>query len=152
MSRIPVFVIWRCEAVTTDPTFENSTVPSSLSVLAEFLKATISFVTSTYLPTYLSTNLFIYLSTHLPIHPSIHLPTYLPIYIHNYLHIYLSTYLPIYLPIYLSSTYLSTYLPTYLCPFVLPSGWNNSAPSGRIFIKFDTRLLFDNLLRKCNFL
>ena len=25
-----------------------------------------------------------------------------------------------------------------VCPFVLPSTWNNSAPKGRIFPKFDT--------------
>ena len=32
-----------------------------------------------------------------------------------------------------------------------PSGWNNWAPTGRIFMKFDIWVLFDNLSRKFQF-
>ena len=28
---------------------------------------------------------------------------------------------------------------------VCPSAWNNSAPTGRIFIKFDNEIFFENL-------
>ena len=70
MSRIPVFGIRRYEAIATDPTFENSVVPSFVGAFAELRKATISFVTTTYLRTYL----FIYLLPYLPTpHPSIYL-------------------------------------------------------------------------------
>jgi len=34
---------------------------------------------------------------------------------------------------------------------VRPSAWNNSAPTGRIFIKFDIRGFFENLLRNFKF-
>ena len=34
---------------------------------------------------------------------------------------------------------------------VCPSTWNNSAPSGRVFIKFDISVFFENLSRKFKF-
>jgi hypothetical protein len=34
---------------------------------------------------------------------------------------------------------------------VCPSAWNNSAPTGRIFMKFDIYVFFENLLRKFKF-
>ena len=34
---------------------------------------------------------------------------------------------------------------------VRPSAWNNSAPTGRIFVKFDIQVLFENLWIKINF-
>ena len=37
------------------------------------------------------------------------------------------------------------------CPSVHLSAWNNSAPTGRIFMKFDIGLFFENLLRKVKF-
>jgi hypothetical protein len=36
-------------------------------------------------------------------------------------------------------------------PSVRPSAWNNSAPTGRIFMKFDTLVLFGKLLTKFKF-
>jgi hypothetical protein len=38
-----------------------------------------------------------------------------------------------------------------VCPSVRPSAWNNSAPTGRIFIKFHISVFFNNLSRKCKF-
>jgi hypothetical protein len=35
-----------------------------------------------------------------------------------------------------------------VCPSVRPSAWNNSAPTGRIFMKLDLWVFFENLLRK----
>jgi len=35
--------------------------------------------------------------------------------------------------------------------YVRPSAWNNSAPTGRIFIKFDIWVFLENLSRKFNF-
>ena len=37
------------------------------------------------------------------------------------------------------------------CLSVCPSAWNNSAPTGRIFIWFDIAVFFENLLRKFQF-
>jgi len=37
------------------------------------------------------------------------------------------------------------------CLFVRPSAWNNSSPSGRIFLKFDTWVFFEHLTRKFKF-
>ena len=36
-------------------------------------------------------------------------------------------------------------------PPVRLSAWNNSVPTGRIFMKFDIRLFFENTLRKFKF-
>ena len=36
--------------------------------------------------------------------------------------------------------------------FVRPFAWNNSAPTGRIFMKFDIWGIFENLLRKLSFI
>jgi len=33
-----------------------------------------------------------------------------------------------------------------------PSAWNNSAPTGRIFMKFYMRVFFENLSRKSSFI
>ena len=38
-----------------------------------------------------------------------------------------------------------------VCSSVHPFTWNNSAPTGRIFIKFDIRVLFENLWKKFQF-
>ena len=38
-----------------------------------------------------------------------------------------------------------------VCPSVRPSAWNNSAPTGRIFMKFDIWIFFENLSKKFNF-
>jgi hypothetical protein len=35
-----------------------------------------------------------------------------------------------------------------VCPYVRPSAWNKSAPTGRIFIEFDKRVFGENLLRR----
>jgi len=35
--------------------------------------------------------------------------------------------------------------------YVRPSAWNNSAPTGRIFMKFDIWVFFENLSRKLKF-
>jgi hypothetical protein len=41
---------------------------------------------------------------------------------------------------------------TYVCPFVRPSAWKNSVPTGRIFMKFDVgAFFFENLSRKLKF-
>jgi hypothetical protein len=37
------------------------------------------------------------------------------------------------------------------CPSVCPSPWNNSAPTGWTFMKFDIRIYFQNLSRKFKF-
>jgi hypothetical protein len=37
------------------------------------------------------------------------------------------------------------------CLSVRPSAWNNSAPTGRIFMKFNIRGFFENLSRKLKF-
>jgi hypothetical protein len=37
------------------------------------------------------------------------------------------------------------------CPSVRPPAWNNSAPTGRIFIKFNIWVFLENLLRKFKF-
>jgi hypothetical protein len=37
------------------------------------------------------------------------------------------------------------------CVPVRPSAWNNLAPTGRIFMKFDVLLLFENLSGKFRF-
>jgi hypothetical protein len=37
------------------------------------------------------------------------------------------------------------------CPSVRLPAWNNSAPNGRIFMKFDIRVFLENLLRKFKF-
>jgi len=34
---------------------------------------------------------------------------------------------------------------------VRPSAWNNSAPIGRVFLKYDVWVFLENLSRKCNF-
>ena len=34
------------------------------------------------------------------------------------------------------------------CLIVRPSAWNIYAPTGRIFLNFDTRIFFENLSRK----
>ena len=39
----------------------------------------------------------------------------------------------------------------FVCLFVWPSAWNNSAPTGRIFIKFCIWVFFENLPSKYNF-
>jgi hypothetical protein len=39
----------------------------------------------------------------------------------------------------------------HVCPSVCTSAWNNSAPNGRIFIKFDIRAFLENLSRKFKF-
>jgi len=36
-------------------------------------------------------------------------------------------------------------------PFIWPSAWNNSAPTGQNFMKVDIQLFFKNLLRKFKF-
>jgi hypothetical protein len=36
----------------------------------------------------------------------------------------------------------------FVCLFVHPSAWNNSVPTGRIFIKFDMWFVFENLSRR----
>ena len=38
-----------------------------------------------------------------------------------------------------------------VCPSVRPSAWNNSAPTGRIVMKVDIWVFFENLLRKFKF-
>ena len=38
-----------------------------------------------------------------------------------------------------------------VCLSVRPSAWNNSAPPGRIFTKFDIGIFFENILRKSKF-
>jgi hypothetical protein len=45
----------------------------------------------------------------------------------------------------------SEYQLNHFRPFVSPSAWNNLAPTGRIFIKFDIWGFFENLLRKFKF-
>jgi hypothetical protein len=37
------------------------------------------------------------------------------------------------------------------CPSVRPSAWNNSAPTGRIFMKLNISVFFENLSRKFKF-
>jgi hypothetical protein len=39
----------------------------------------------------------------------------------------------------------------HVCLSVRPSAWHNSAPIGRIFMKFDIRVFFENLSRKITF-
>ena len=39
----------------------------------------------------------------------------------------------------------------HLCPSVRPSAWSNSAPTGRIFMKFDMRVFFETRSRKFKF-
>jgi hypothetical protein len=39
----------------------------------------------------------------------------------------------------------------YVCASNRPSAWNNSAPTGWIFVKFDVWVLFENLSRKVKF-
>ena len=46
----------------------------------------------------------------------------------------------------LASSFLSVRPP--VCKPVCPSAWNNSAPTGRIFMKFDIWVLFEDLSRK----
>jgi hypothetical protein len=38
------------------------------------------------------------------------------------------------------------------CPSFRPSAWNNSAPTGKVFVKSDIWLFFENLLEKIKFL
>jgi hypothetical protein len=38
-----------------------------------------------------------------------------------------------------------------VCPSVRQSAWNNSAPTARIFIKFNITVFFENLSRKFKF-
>ena len=38
-----------------------------------------------------------------------------------------------------------------LCPPVRPFAWNNSATTGRIFMKFDILVFFENVSRKIKF-
>ena len=38
-----------------------------------------------------------------------------------------------------------------VCPSVLPSAWNNSASTGRIFMKFYIRASFENLSTESSF-
>ena len=45
----------------------------------------------------------------------------------------------------------SDYKLRHICSSVLPSAWNNSAPIGRIFLKFDIGGVLENLLRKFKF-
>jgi len=45
----------------------------------------------------------------------------------------------------------SNYWPRHVCLSVRPSAWNNSAPTGRIFIKFDIWDFSKNLSRKFTF-
>jgi hypothetical protein len=46
----------------------------------------------------------------------------------------------------------SDYQLRHVCPSVLPSAWNDTAPTGRIFMKFDIlSVFFDNLSRKFKF-
>jgi len=50
------------------------------------------------------------------------------------------------------SAYLSVELS--VCPPVRPSvcmsAWNNAAPNGQIFVKFDISVFFENMSRKVN--
>ena len=38
-----------------------------------------------------------------------------------------------------------------VCLSVRPSSWNNAAPTGRIFMKFNVRTFYENLSRKFRF-
>jgi len=54
-----------------------------------------------------------------------------------------------------SDRYLRHVCLSYVCPSVRPSvrpsAWNNSALTGRIFMKFDVWVFFENLWRKFKF-
>jgi hypothetical protein len=39
----------------------------------------------------------------------------------------------------------------YVCPPACPTTWNNSAPTGRIFMKFDIWVFFENMSKKYKF-
>ena len=45
----------------------------------------------------------------------------------------------------------SNYWHRHACPAVRLSAWNNSAPTGRIFMKFDIWVFFETLSRKFKF-
>ena len=42
----------------------------------------------------------------------------------------------------------SYYYLRYVCPSASPSAWKNSAPTGRIFVRFHFRVFFENLPRR----
>jgi hypothetical protein len=50
-----------------------------------------------------------------------------------------------------SKTAKSHYELRHVCPYVRLSAWNNSAPTGRIFMKIDTSEFFETLSRKLQF-
>jgi len=76
------------------------------------------------------------------------------IYIYIYIHIYIHIYIP-------RPTYFLTFLGafaslrkatvSFVMSVCLPSAWNNSAPTGRIFNKFYIWVFFENLFRKFKF-